>query len=72
MIVVLKGLVGRGINGVCEMRIETSDKIDLTKPVVSFQGEMKRMDSYWAEHPLAGVKKFTVKTDNILCLVDEQ
>jgi len=70
MIVVLKGIIGRGINGVAEMRITTDDEIDLTKPVVKFKGEIERMDSYWKDHPLAGERVFTVKTDNIVCLVD--
>jgi hypothetical protein len=54
MIVVLKGIIGRGINGVAEIRITTDDEIDLTRPVVKFKGEIERMDSYWKDHPLAG------------------
>jgi hypothetical protein len=70
MIVVLKGMVGRGINGVAEMRITTDDDIDLTQSVISFKGEIDYSDSYWKEHPLAGRRTFIVKTDNILCIVD--
>jgi hypothetical protein len=70
MIVILKGIIGRGINGVAEMRITTDDEIDLAKPIVTFKGEITGMDSYFSGHPLAGKRKFTVKTDNIVCLVD--
>lgn len=70
MIVVLKGIIGRGINGVAEIRISTDDEIDLTKDIVTFKGEMPEYDSYFKSHPLAGRKKFTVKTENIVCLVE--
>ena len=70
MIVVLKGLIGRGINGTSEFRIETNEEIDLTKPIVSFKGEIKRMDNYFSGHPLAGERTFTVKTENIICLIE--
>ena len=68
MIVILKGMIGRGINGVSEMRITTDNEIDLTQPVVKFKGYM---DSCWKEHPLSGERIFTVKTDNIVCLVED-
>ena len=70
MIAVLKGIIGRGINGVAEMRITTDDEIDLTQSIVRFKGEITGMDSYFSGHQLSGERMFTVKTDNIVCLVD--
>lgn len=70
MIIILKGFIGRGINGVCEIKVETNDKVNLNDSVVTFEGEIKAMDSYFAGHLLAGKKKFTVKTENIICLVE--
>lgn len=71
MIVVLKGgFIGRGINGVSEFRIHTDDNIDLSKDIITFTGEMKYYDNYFSGHPFAGEKIFTVKTENILCLID--
>lgn len=69
-IIVLNGIIGRGINGVSEIRITTNDKLDLTKPVIQFSGEIKEMDSYFRDHPLAGMRKFTVKTNNIIAVVE--
>lgn len=42
-IIVSNGIIGRGINGVSEIRITTNDEIDLTKPVIQFSGEIKEM-----------------------------
>lgn len=70
MIIILKGFIGRGINGVCEIKVETNDKVNLNDSVITFEGEIKAMDGYFAGHPLSGKKKFTVKSENIICLIE--
>lgn len=69
-IVLLKGIIGRGINGVCEIRITTDDDIPLTNEIVSFKGEIKGMDLHFKDHPLAGQHLFTVKTKDILAIIE--
>lgn len=70
MIVVLNGFIGKGINGVTEMKIKTNDNINLKDDITTFKGSIICTDSFFKDHPLAGERTFTVKTDNIVCLVD--
>lgn len=69
-IVLLKGFIGRGINGVTEFRIRTDDDINLSDKIVKFKGEILISDDYFKKHPLYGVHEFTVNTDNILAIIE--
>ena len=69
-LVVLNGMFGRGINGMAEIRITTTDNIDMEKDVVTFNGSMEKYDEYFKKHPLYGKHTFTVKTSNILAIVE--
>jgi hypothetical protein len=69
--VLLNGFIGRGINGLSEIRITTDDDINLSEKIICFTGEIKNMDSYFNNHPLSGVHNFIVKTDNIIAIVEK-
>lgn len=73
MIIVVQGMIGRGINGQAEIRITVPDNtiIDFNKPVNTVIGELKSYDTYFKEHPLAGKKKFTIPTSKIVMILED-
>lgn len=80
MLIVTKGLIGKGMNGMSELIIHTDEdvefKLKTEDGLISIQGEIVGQDDYFNNaqngHILRGKRTFYIPRENILLLTDDE
>lgn len=74
MFIVVNGIIGRGINGVSGIVIQTQHTLtedDMYKSLVTFEGEIIGMDDYFPGHALSGKHTFHIPPKSIIMATDD-